>query len=276
MKNICFALPLLFFVVFAGCKKDLTYTITASASSGGTISPSGVTTVVEGDSITYTITPNASNATQAIKVDGVEQPITSKYKFKNVTTNHEIKAEFIATYAITVTATAGGTVSPSGTVIVKKGETVTLKFTPNVGYSIQSIKVKGVEQSVAETYEFKNVTENSDIKVAFISTEYSLLTKAPWYLKSSEVQEKGVGPWSPLVPEPRCFTDYMVFSLNKTISKYDVNDQIFGGPYQWSTNNGTLTIANLDYKIISLTSEELVLESFQSSNFKDTYTHNKK
>lgn len=71
------------------------YTITATAGTDGTISPSGASTVQQGQSLTYTITPNASCAIASVKVDGVSvgTPMSS-YTFTSVTANHTIAATF--------------------------------------------------------------------------------------------------------------------------------------------------------------------------------------
>ena len=76
------------------------YTITASAGTGGTITPSGAQTVTGGSSKTFTINANSGYTIKAIKVDnisiGVSMVSTYQYTFSNVTANHTISAEFEA------------------------------------------------------------------------------------------------------------------------------------------------------------------------------------
>ncbi len=74
--------------------KPITYTITAKAGSGGSISPAGVTTIVKGGSQTYTITPKAGNHIADVLIDAVSQGPTATWSFSNVTANHDIKAYF--------------------------------------------------------------------------------------------------------------------------------------------------------------------------------------
>lgn len=71
-----------------------TYTITAIAGEGGTISPSGNVTVNHGDSQTFTITPNSKYAIEDVKVDNVSQGKITSYTFNDVDTNHTISATF--------------------------------------------------------------------------------------------------------------------------------------------------------------------------------------
>jgi hypothetical protein len=73
-----------------------TYTITASASSGGTISPSGTITVSSGTSKTYRITPaNRNFKISRVVVDGTNKGAISSYTFTNITAKHTISAYFV-------------------------------------------------------------------------------------------------------------------------------------------------------------------------------------
>jgi hypothetical protein len=117
-----------------------TYTITVSAGSNGTISPSGQVPVASGTSKTFTITPSAGYQVSDVKVDGVSVGKGTSYTFTNVTANHAISASFTAgtstTYTLTVTkaGTGSGTVTanPSGTGFAA-GTPVTLTATPRWG-----------------------------------------------------------------------------------------------------------------------------------------------
>jgi len=72
-----------------------THTITASAGYGGTISPAGQVSVLEGDSETFSFIPDAGNTLEALYIDGEKYPTTpSNYTFNNVTSDHYITAVF--------------------------------------------------------------------------------------------------------------------------------------------------------------------------------------
>ena len=71
-----------------------TYTITASAGTGGSISPSGAITVNYGSSKSFTITANAGYKISSVTVDGSSVGAVSSYTFSNVTSNHTINASF--------------------------------------------------------------------------------------------------------------------------------------------------------------------------------------
>ncbi len=73
-----------------------TYTITASAGAGGTISPATTASVSSGSSKTYSINPLSGYNISDVLVDGSDKGIISTYTFSNVTANHTISATFVA------------------------------------------------------------------------------------------------------------------------------------------------------------------------------------
>ena len=74
--------------------EESTHTITATAGTGGTISPSGAVTVNDGLSQTFTITANSGYQISGVLVDGVSQGAIGTYTFANVTGNHTISVSF--------------------------------------------------------------------------------------------------------------------------------------------------------------------------------------
>jgi PKD repeat protein len=146
-----------------------TYTITASAGTGGSISPSGSVTVNNGANQTFTIAANTGYRIADVKVDNVSQGTISSYTFTNVTANHTISATFTAqTWTITASAGNGGSISPSGSVTVNHGANQTFTITPNTGYNIKSVVVDGVSQGPIASYTFTNVTSNHSISASFV------------------------------------------------------------------------------------------------------------
>jgi hypothetical protein len=71
------------------------YTITASAGTGGTISPSGGVSVAYGSSQTFTMTPKSGYRVRYVLVDGSNYGALTSYTFTNVKVKHTIKAYFI-------------------------------------------------------------------------------------------------------------------------------------------------------------------------------------
>jgi len=73
-----------------------THTITASAGSNGSISPSGVVTVDNGADQQFTITPDTGYHVGDVKIDGSSVGPVLTYNFTNVAADHTIKATFEA------------------------------------------------------------------------------------------------------------------------------------------------------------------------------------
>ena len=118
-----------------------TYTITASAGTGGTISPTGTVTISRNASRSFTITPSTGYSIDRVIVDGSSVGAVSTYTFSNVTANHTISASFKADttkYTLTINRSGSGTGTvsnnPSGSSFAK-GTVVTLTATPDAGSS---------------------------------------------------------------------------------------------------------------------------------------------
>jgi hypothetical protein len=146
-----------------------TYSINASAGSGGSISPSGTVGVSKGANQTFTFTPNANYQIYTVYVDGSWKGALNSYTFNNVTANHTIKAIFAAkTYIITASAGSGGSISPSGTVGVSYGTAKYFSITPNTGYKISRVLVDNVSVGAVTSYRFNSVTSNHTISASFV------------------------------------------------------------------------------------------------------------
>jgi hypothetical protein len=70
------------------------YSITASAGSHGSISPSGTTMVNHGSSLAFTFTPDPGYHVVEVFVDGTPVSSLDGYSFDEVTANHTITATF--------------------------------------------------------------------------------------------------------------------------------------------------------------------------------------
>jgi len=144
------------------------FTITASAGSNGTITPSGSVPVNFKASQIFIMTPDAHYHVDSLLVDDVKVDSTTSYTFLNVSANHTIRAVFaIDQFAITATATAGGTLNPSGTVNVIYGQDRAFAFAPSVHYQLDSVIVDGTKVDSAVSYTFINVTATHTLRIVF-------------------------------------------------------------------------------------------------------------
>jgi hypothetical protein len=72
------------------------YTITGSAGTGGSISPSGTVAVTSGGSQTFAVSPSSGYSIASVVVDGVSVGAVTSYTFSSVSANHTIQANFAA------------------------------------------------------------------------------------------------------------------------------------------------------------------------------------
>jgi hypothetical protein len=143
-------------------------TITSSADPNGVIIPYGTVPLAQGKSQTYTITPAPNCVIADVQVDGISIGPVSSYTFTNVTANHTISATFAAsTHAITASAGANGSMTPSGTVNVNAGASQSFAITPASGYRVADVKVDGTSVGAVTSYTFTNVTASHTISATF-------------------------------------------------------------------------------------------------------------
>jgi len=151
------------------------HTITASADSGGSISPQGEVSVLDGTDKTFTITPDTCRYISEVLVDGVSVDPQTSYTFENVTANHTISASFgLINYAITASAGTGGSISPTGLVPVSCGGGRTFTITPDEHYHIVDVLVDGVPIGAETSYTFSDVDSPHTIQAFFAIDTHSL------------------------------------------------------------------------------------------------------
>ncbi|HWQ66630.1 MAG TPA: S8 family serine peptidase, partial [Methanospirillum sp.] len=148
-----------------------TFVINASAGIGGTISPSGSVSVNRNEDQAFVITPSSGYSIGSVVVDGFSVGSVSSYLFSNVSSDHTISANFTAVlpsqYVINASAGFGGSISPSGSVIVNRSAVQAFVITPSSGYSIGSVVVDGASVGSVSSYSFSNVSSNHTISANF-------------------------------------------------------------------------------------------------------------
>jgi hypothetical protein len=174
-----------------------TFTVTASATSGGTIEPSGITNVEVGKSQIYKIIPDVDFGISSIKVDGVAQPISDTYEFKNVASNRTINVEFVATPWLTINKSEfkdhlsfGEKTNFSWSVINVPVTSITLNGIPveKVGSKFTGSLFENTEYLLKVVGPGGEKVEKLSIIVGDWTTSVlGLLTNKPWKLKEENV-----------------------------------------------------------------------------------------
>jgi uncharacterized delta-60 repeat protein len=156
-----------------------TYTITPTAGVGGSITPDMPQTVRYGESMTFTIAPDANYHIVDVGVDGVSVGAVDVYTFTNVTADHSIIAAFaLPTYVITPTAGANGSIAPDMPQTVSYGESITFTIAPDVGYHIVDMGVDSVSHGALTSYTFNNVTADHTLTATFAINTYAITPTA--------------------------------------------------------------------------------------------------
>ena len=160
------------------------FTITASAGSNGSIAPSGDVSVDKGNGQTFDITPNSGYQIADVLVDGVSVGAVTSYTFSNVTANHTISASFSAVggggggtggggggissyYTIDASVSEGGSISPSGLILVAYLSDQEFTISPDIAYKIADVIVDGSSVGTVASYNFTDVSSNHTISVVF-------------------------------------------------------------------------------------------------------------
>jgi hypothetical protein len=141
------------------------HTVSATAGSGGAISPAGNSVVNYGGSRTFSITPATGYHIAGVTADGSSVGAVTSYTFSNVIANHTISATFaVNTYTLTYTAGANGTISGSTPQTVNSGGSGTLvTAVANTGYHFVSWSDGVITAARTDS----NVTANKTVSATF-------------------------------------------------------------------------------------------------------------
>lgn len=113
------------------------------------------------------------------------------------------------------------------------------------------------------------------------NSKLGLITYKPWYLVKSEKRNltPTTSEWYNMIPEPRMFTDHLVFGVDGKLREYDVNEIVFGGPYDWYfTESGLQVVKGTTYTSVTVTKDTLILVCTllgfgTTSEMRETYSH---
>ena len=147
-----------------------TYTLHYTAGTGGTISGTADQTVAHGGSGTAVTAVPATGYRFVAWSDGI---LTAARTDANVTADQTVSAAFAAlppgTFAITPSAGAHGSISPSTPQTVASGADLAFTITPSAGYRVADVLVDGVSVGAVTSYTFNNVTASHTISATFAS-----------------------------------------------------------------------------------------------------------
>ena len=158
-----------------------TYALTVSKTGTGSVtsSPSGITCGTDcsesynsGTALTLTASPGANSTFTRWSgaCSGTGNCSVTMDAAKSVTASFALK-----TYAITASASAGGTISPNGTVLFNYGTNQSFSITANSGYSIANVLVDGASVGAVASYTFSNITAAHTISASFTLNDNTII-----------------------------------------------------------------------------------------------------
>lgn len=155
--------------VFDSVPDATTYDITVTAGQGGSITP-GNMTLEEGQSASFSITPDIGYRILDVSVNGAAQGAVNTVAINNISADTTISATFeqipVTTFTLTASAGSGGSVSPASTT-VDEGEGASFTFTPQAGFEVDTVIVDGVSVGAVTSYSFTEVSADHQIAVSF-------------------------------------------------------------------------------------------------------------
>ncbi|MBU4133586.1 MAG: PQQ-binding-like beta-propeller repeat protein [Proteobacteria bacterium] len=217
------------------------YTISASAGSNGSISPSGTVRVTQGDNQSFTIVPDGGFTVDNVLVDGVSAGAVTSYTFNNVAADHSISVTFrpLPTYILTATAGDHGSISPSGSQTVYQGDDHTFTMVPATGYQVANVLVDGAPQGAVTSYTFNNIGSDHAISVVF--------EKRPYIISAGA--DSG-GSISPAGSVAVLFEESQTFTITPDLT-YEVADVLVDGVSQGAITTYTFANVNQDHTILA-------------------------
>lgn len=211
------------------------HVISATAGPNGTITPSGQTSVANGQSRSFTMTPNSGYRLADVVVDGASAGALTPYTFPEVTTDHTIEALFVAdTYTIDASSHEGGSISPNGHISVVGMSEKSFTVTADVGYEIDDLIVDGVSLGAQESHTFSRINADHTIMAMFRAVNQPPTADA--------------GP-------DQVVDEQALVSLNGLNSK-DLDDGI--ATFEWRQVNGALVaLSALSDEIVTFTAPDV-------------------
>lgn len=160
-------------------------TVTATANAGGSISPEGVSYVLEGGTISYEITPDEGALLEDVLVNGESVGAVTEYTFTNLTEDATIEAVFFtSTKTITINVSGNGSVSPAGPITVATGGSQILTFTASSGWSINlpalaaSVAAPTNASVAGNSLILSNISDDITLNATFMQTAYTVTSSA--------------------------------------------------------------------------------------------------
>jgi hypothetical protein len=260
--NFSYTMPAEDVILVANFVKQ-TFTIAASAGTGGSIDPAGDVVVEYGESQLFSITPDIGYEIADVLVDNVSVGAVNEYLFENVTSNHSIHASFSIIqpnlYSLSLAAMPedGGTVYGAGD--YEAGTLVNVSAMAYAGFQFVYWTMNGQVISGQSSFVFTMPEQDVVLTAHFEEGMgiYCSFSQGYWFSKPDVVwpynvevgglsfsQEDGQQFWPSNTPTKRAFTQFATIYLSGvTLSEFpelaaamETIDQYFANVYPQPAN----------------------------------------
>ena len=122
---------------------------------------------------------NADNnyTVDSVFINGQYKGMIDNYIFYNVRGDSVARVVFAsATCTITTACSNGGSISPAGTIVVNRGDSLRVSLLPNQGYNIAEVKINNEVRTVTDTfYTFHEIRGDSTIYVTYSGSIHNVI-----------------------------------------------------------------------------------------------------
>ncbi len=189
-------------------------------------------------------------------------------------------------YTLSSTTSGKGSVNPDKVANISLGSDITVKFIPEAGYSLYSVKVNNVAVEIQPSssevsYTIKNVTSNVRVEVIFVETNNLIISTnfypSPWKYVSMDIyRENGTFYFTfPLTQEEKNRNMFFYFNYPKTSYTEVLTQEGVRFFYaDWSImSQNTLRVSSTNYTIVELSATRLVYKAPPVIGSDKTYTY---
>ena len=241
--------------LLATFKPEDTFNVTINISplNSGTVTGEGIYTLNE--LVEVSATPYLEYDFVNWTKDGEVLTTNTEYSF-NISDDVTLFANFARkTYTITALVGVGGTITPSGNVVVEHGDDITLTITPDEGWTVLEVLVNNNPISTIPPaggeYTFENVISNQSISVSFLINTYTITSSVGG----------GQGTITPLGVETVEHGASKTYTITPA-TNWEVIELLVNG-----SQISTFTPAGGDYTIENVTANQTIVATFELKKY---------
>ncbi len=151
---------------------DVDVQVETTGADYGYVDPSGRVRVAYGGSLTVEIHLNDGYSIKRIAVDGMQISPSSIFTVTDITDSIEIGIVLLRStelrHSVTASASAGGSISPSGTIAVRDGGSIEFALRADPGYHLSRLAVDGRPvDAVGGRYVLSDIRADHDVRAEF-------------------------------------------------------------------------------------------------------------